>query len=89
MTNSQLISRRELLVSLSASALLPYPAILSAAENKMRGALMILSTPYTDDDQVDFEDLAKEVRFCAQCGVQGVVWPQNSSEQRCFRSSSR
>ena len=54
MTNSQLISRRELLVSLSASALLPYPAILSAAENKMRGALMILSTPYTDDNQVDF-----------------------------------
>ena len=45
MTNSQLISRGELLVSLSAAALLPYPAILSAAENKMRGAFMILSTP--------------------------------------------
>ena len=60
MTNSQLISRRELLVSLSASALLPYPAILSAAENKMRGALMILSTPYTDDNQVDFEDWQKK-----------------------------
>ena len=89
MTNSQLISRRELLVSLSASALLPYPAILSAAENKMRGALMILSTPYTDDNQVDFEDLAKEVRFCAQCGVQGVVWPQNSSEQRYLSSQER
>ena len=53
MTNSQLISRRNYW-SLSASALLPYPAILSAAENKMRGALMILSTSYTDDNQVDF-----------------------------------
>ena len=61
MTNSQLISRRELLVSLSASALLPYPAILSAAENKMRGALMILSTPYTDDNQVDFEDKQSKI----------------------------
>ena len=74
---------------MGASALFPYARILSAAENKMRGALMILSTPYTSDDQVDYEDLAKEVVFCAQCGVQGVVWPQNSSEQRYLSREER
>ena len=89
MTKSNPITRRNLLASMGASALLPYARILSAAENKMRGALMILSTPYTSDDQVDYEDLAKEVVFCAQCGVQGVVWPQNSSEQRYLSREER
>src|SRR5271154_5507859 len=41
---------------------------------------MILSTPYTTDKAVDFEDLAGEVEFLERCGVQGLVWPQNASE---------
>jgi dihydrodipicolinate synthase/N-acetylneuraminate lyase len=55
----------------------------------MRGALMILSTPYTEAGEVDYEDLAKEVQFCARCGVQGLVWPQNSSEQRYLSQEER
>ena len=55
----------------------------------MRGALMILSTPYTEAGEVDHEDLAKEVQFCARCGVQGLVWPQNSSEQRYLSQEER
>ena len=55
----------------------------------MRGALMILSTPYTASGEVDYEDLAKEVAFCDQCGVQGIVWPQNSSEQRYLTKAER
>ena len=62
-------TRRKLLAGIGATAFLPYSHLLMAAENKMRGALMILSTPYTDQDEVDYEDLAKEVAFCAQCGV--------------------
>ena len=82
-------TRRKLLAGIGATAFLPYSHLLMAAENKMRGALMILSTPYTDQDEVDYEDLAKEVAFCAQCGVQGLVWPQNSSEQRYLSMEER
>jgi 4-hydroxy-tetrahydrodipicolinate synthase len=83
------VTRRQLLAGIGATTLLPYSNLLIAAENKMRGALMILTTPYTADDEVDYEDLAKEVAFCAKCGVQGMVWPQNSSEQRYLSQEER
>ncbi|MDG2251120.1 MAG: dihydrodipicolinate synthase family protein [Gammaproteobacteria bacterium] len=83
------ITRRQLLAGIGATTFLSYTHLLVAAENKMRGALMILSTPYTDQDEVDYEDLAKEVAFCARCGVQGLVWPQNSSEQRYLSKEER
>ena len=60
-----------------------------AADNRMRGALMILSTPYTASGEVDYEDLAKEVEFCGRCGIDGLVWPQNSSEQRYLSVEER
>jgi len=50
-----------------------------ASAKAMRGAFMILSTPYTSAGAVDWDDLAREVTFCDRCGVQGVVWPQGSS----------
>ena len=50
---------------------------------------MILSTPHTEAGEVDYEDLAKEVQFCARCGVQGLVLPQNSSEQRYLSRKER
>ncbi|MEQ8953293.1 MAG: dihydrodipicolinate synthase family protein, partial [Gammaproteobacteria bacterium] len=61
----------------------------AASGSPMRGALMILSTPYTESGEVDYEDLAREVAFCEQCGVQGLVWPQNSSEQRYLSKAER
>jgi 4-hydroxy-tetrahydrodipicolinate synthase len=57
--------------------------------NPMRGALMILSTPYTAAGQVDYESLAHQVAFLDTCGVQGLVWPQNSSEQRYLSTAER
>ena len=45
----------------------------------MRGAFMILTTPFTEAGEVDWDDLAKEARFVDQCGAQGIVWPQGSS----------
>jgi dihydrodipicolinate synthase/N-acetylneuraminate lyase len=89
MAKIPLIKRRQILAGIGATAVLPYSAVFAADQNKMRGALMILSTPYTDDNEVDYEDLAREVTFCAQCGVQGVVWPQNSSEQRYLSYDER
>lgn len=82
-------TRRQILAGIGASSLLPYSSVFAAAENKMRGAFMILTTPYTENNEVDYEDLAKEVAFCAQCGVQGLVWPQNSSEQRYLSQEER
>ncbi len=89
MAKIPLIKRRQMLAGIGAAAVLPYSAVFAAAENKMRGALMILSTPYTENNEVDYEDLAREVMFCAKCGIQGVVWPQNSSEQRYLSYEER
>jgi dihydrodipicolinate synthase/N-acetylneuraminate lyase len=75
---------------MAAASSLPFGSLLAAsASKKMHGALMILSTPYTESGDVDYEDLAKEVAFCDQCGVQGIVWPQNSSEQRYLTKAER
>ena len=84
------LTRRQVLAGLAATSSLPFGRLLAATTDKqMRGALMILSTPYTESGDVDYEDLAKEVAFCDQCGVQGIVWPQNSSEQRYLTSEER
>jgi dihydrodipicolinate synthase/N-acetylneuraminate lyase len=84
------ISRRRVLAGLAATSALPFGSVLAASGQKqMRGALMILSTPYTESGEVDYEDLAREVAFCDQCGVQGIVWPQNSSEQRYLTKAER
>jgi len=55
-------------------------AVLAAGGTKpMRGAFMILTTPFTASGEVDWEDLAREAVFCDRCGAHGVVWPQGSS----------
>ena len=89
MKHSLSLTRRQALLALSTLPLLTPRQLFAAAENKMRGALMILSTPYTESGEVDYEDLVKEVQFCARCGVQGLVWPQNSSEQRYLSREER
>jgi dihydrodipicolinate synthase/N-acetylneuraminate lyase len=55
----------------------------------LQGAFMILSTPYTPAKAVDYEDLAGEVDFLERCGVQGLVWPQNASEQSKLTKDER
>ncbi|MEX0964074.1 MAG: dihydrodipicolinate synthase family protein [Pseudohongiellaceae bacterium] len=84
------ITRRQVLAGMAAVSSLPLSGLMAATpEVSMRGALMILSTPYTEAGEVDYEDLAREVAFCDQCGVQGIVWPQNSSEQRYLSKQER
>lgn len=82
-------TRRQTLAAMAAASTLSIPTLSLGAESRMRGALMILSTPYTESGEVDYEDLAKEVDFCDRCGVQGLVWPQNSSEQRYLSEEER
>ncbi|MCH8176590.1 MAG: dihydrodipicolinate synthase family protein, partial [Proteobacteria bacterium] len=83
------LTRRQCLAGIAATAAMPFASLYAASGKSMRGALMILSTPYTEAGEVDYEDLAKEVAFCDRCGVQGVVWPQNSSEQRYLSVEER
>jgi dihydrodipicolinate synthase/N-acetylneuraminate lyase len=52
---------------------------LAVAGKPLRGAFMILHTPFTADGMVDWEDLAREVAFVDRAGCQGIVWPQGSS----------
>jgi dihydrodipicolinate synthase/N-acetylneuraminate lyase len=54
-------------------------AAVPAPGKAMRGAFMILATPFTASGEVDWEDLAREAVFVDRCGAHGVVWPQGSS----------
>lgn len=47
------------------------------ADPKIRGPFPILSTPYTESGEVDFEVLAKEAKFVAWGGCSGMIWPQS------------
>ena len=74
-----------------ASAALGGPGPGEAARNEkpLRGAFMILATPYTDGKAVDFSDLEREVEFLDRCGVQGMVWPQNASDLNYLSKDER
>jgi dihydrodipicolinate synthase/N-acetylneuraminate lyase len=59
------------------------------AGKAMRGAFMILTTPFTASGAVDWEDLVREVDFCDRSGVHGLVWPQGSSGVRFLTRDER
>ncbi len=73
----------------AAAALFPSGRLRAAEAKPMRGAFMIMSTPYTAANEVDYDDLASQVDFLDRCGVHGLVWPQNSSEQRYLTKAER
>lgn len=75
------ISRREMLFTLGAGVISMRGDTATALEaNKpLRGALLILHTPFTATGAVDWEDLAREAAFVDRCGAHGIVWPQGSS----------
>jgi 4-hydroxy-tetrahydrodipicolinate synthase len=73
-------TRRNWLASVGSAALLSRSVAKATAGKPMQGAFIILSTPFTSDKAVDWEDLAGELDFLDRCGVQGLVWPQLSSE---------
>ena len=45
-----------------------------------RGIFVIVVTPFTESYQLDEESLRRQVRFCIDAGVQGLVGPANASE---------
>lgn len=84
----QTISRRDFLLQTSVGAAAGYGlleswrsgAALAASAGSFHGIFAILQTPFNQDDQVDWDDLAREVNFCIRAGDQGVVWPQLAGE---------
>jgi dihydrodipicolinate synthase/N-acetylneuraminate lyase len=77
---SLLTSRREFLATLTATAVAAHlKNDLAAAGKPLRGAFMILHTPFAADGMVDWEDLAREAAFVDRAGCRGIVWPQGSS----------
>lgn len=44
---------------------------------RVRGPFPILSTPYTDSGEVDYEVLGKSAQFVDWCGCPGMIWPQS------------
>jgi dihydrodipicolinate synthase/N-acetylneuraminate lyase len=78
-------TRRELLATAAASitasvVTLARPATAAPAARALQGAFIIMTTPFTESKALDYEDLAGEVAFLDRCGIQGLVWPQFSSE---------
>jgi len=60
----------------------PQPAPLPTdkeitGDPRVRGPFPILSTPYTESGDVDYEVLAKSARFVDWCGCSGMIWPQS------------
>lgn len=84
-------TRREWLVAISGAAAAGRFPAAAATSKPMRGAFIIMATPYKDNrnKDVDFDDLTGEVDFLDRCGVQGMVWPQMASEYNFLTKDER
>jgi 4-hydroxy-tetrahydrodipicolinate synthase len=88
-------TRRQCLAIFASAAVAPRSwlgatvAQTPASVKPMRGAFMILSTPFTEAGAVDWEDLEREATFVDACGAHGLVWPQGSSEVASLTKEER
>jgi dihydrodipicolinate synthase/N-acetylneuraminate lyase len=48
-----------------------------AADPRIQGPFLILSTPFTSSGAVDFEALARQALYVDWCGCPGMIWPQS------------
>jgi len=61
------------------AALRPGVAATSSTGKKMAGLFPIGFSPFTEENKLDLDGLASQVRFCNRGGVHGFVWPQIAS----------
>lgn len=83
------LTRRECLTLLTSAALASGQSIHASSKKSLRGAFMILATPYKSTKVIDYEDLEAEVEFLDRCGVQGMVWPQHASDLNYLTKDER
>ena len=56
---------------------------------RLSGLFPIASTPFTQDNKLDFDCLNEEVKFCNRGGVPGLIWPQIASGWSTLSSNER
>jgi len=77
------MDRRTILKSLGAvaagAAFSKFSFAAGPTAKPFNGLFPIASTPFTQDNKLDFDCLNNEVRFCNRGGVPGLIWPQIAS----------
>ena len=66
--------------------LCPGPVI---GDPRVRGPFPILSTPFTESGEVDYEVLAKQAQFVDWCGSPGMIWPQSGDSVDLLTSEEK
>jgi 4-hydroxy-tetrahydrodipicolinate synthase len=61
----------------------------SPGNRPFRGLFPIGQTPFTQDDKLDLDCLAAEVKFCNRASVPGFIWPQIASGWSTMSASER
>jgi 4-hydroxy-tetrahydrodipicolinate synthase len=61
----------------------------SPGNKPFRGLFPIGQTPFTQDDKLDLDCLAAEVKFCNRASVPGFIWPQIASGWSTMSVSER
>src|ERR1051325_4559357 len=56
---------------------------------KIEGVFPIGFSPFTQENKLDVEGLASQVRFCIRGGVHGFVWPQIASAWTTLNETER
>src|SRR5215469_13720297 len=56
---------------------------------KLEGIFPIGFSPFTEEDKLDLDGLASQVRFCNRGGVHGFVWPQLASAWSTLSDAQR
>src|ERR1700689_5312517 len=93
--HTRVVNRRTLLKTLGSAAAgaalsrFTFAATPGGAAKPLRGLFPIASTPFTQDDKLDFDCLNAEVSFCNRGGVPGLIWPQIASGWSTLSSSER
>ena len=64
-------------------------AATASSGKKMAGVFPIGSSPFTEDNRLDLDGLASQVRFCNRGGVHGFVWPQIASQWTTLTEKER
>lgn len=62
--------------SIPASNLTPAGKVIPG-DPRVRGPFPILSTPFKENGEVDYEVLGKQALFVDWCGSPGMIWPQS------------
>lgn len=61
----------------------------TTADPRIRGPFPILSTPFTETGEVDFEVLARQARFVDWGGCPGMIWPQSGDSVDLLSSDEK